>query len=108
MADNKTYNVFDTFEGLHEYVIEETTTKKGFRRLTLKHSNGEHWSSHVRGKKILSMTTTGNGVKFSKPLKSLDYDLLVEFRILINFEHQTDPNELNHAKYKILENFLTV
>ena len=106
--ENKHYSVFDTVHGLHEYTIEETKTKKGFRKLTLKYSNGEHWNHKVRGTKILSMTVTGNGVKFSKPLKSLDYDLLVEFRILINFEHQTDPNELNHQKYKILENFLEV
>jgi hypothetical protein len=52
----------------------------------------------------MSVTNNGNGIKFDKKIKELDYGDLVVLRLLINFEHQTDANPVNREKHRIIEN----
>ena len=48
------------------------------------------------------MVDTGNGVRFSKNVKSMDYGELAEIRLLINFNKSTSENSAErNAKYEI-------
>lgn len=94
----KTFHVFD--QGLHEYTIVDKETHKG-RKISLFHSDGEHWTSHTRGTMVMKMTVTGNGVKFSKNTKSMDYSELFFMRLLMNYERETDTNGYNKLKSQI-------
>lgn len=94
---------FHVFEnGLHEYTITDKPTKNG-RVISLFYSEGEQWTSHTRGEFIMKMKVTGDGVKFSKNTKSLQYDELHEMRLLMNYERETDTNELNKEKSLVYE-----
>jgi hypothetical protein len=94
----KTYVVID--DGSHEYNIVVEQKSKG-EVISLYYSENESWSSHIRGKLALKMLDNGNGVRFSKNLKSLDYSQLNQFRLLMNFEREIDRNELNKRKCQI-------
>lgn len=100
--DKQTYMVLN-HEGEHEYDIVKELTDEG-EKITAYRSNSKIWYSHVRGEKIMSITNDGNGIKFDKKIKELDYEVLVVLRLLINFEHQTDANPINREKYRIIEN----
>jgi hypothetical protein len=89
-------------DGLHDYNIEVEPIKGG-RKISISNSEGEHWRSQAQGKLQLSMKNNGNGIKFDRKLKGMDYHELLCLRILINFEHQTDKNEMNRFNYKIVE-----
>jgi hypothetical protein len=97
---NKKLYVFE--DGLHEYTIIDKETTKG-REISLWYSEAEHWTSHTRGTLILTMLVTGNGVKFSKSTKSLDYGELHEMRLLMNYERETDSFILNRGKSQIYD-----
>lgn len=94
----KTYVVLDN--GQHEYNIVEKPRKNG-RILSLYYSNADFWTAHTRGKLAMKMTITGNGVRFSKNIKSLDYSELAQMRMLMNFEQATDSNEYNRLKLQV-------
>lgn len=79
-------------DGQHDYNIIDRKTAKGHRVLTLSHSDADYWTMHARGKMLLKMTDTGNGVRFSKNIKQLGYDDLAHMRILINFAKVTHVN----------------
>jgi len=49
------------------------------------------------------MIDDGNGVKFSKKNKKMDYGELECLRILINFNHKTDKHELNRHEFTVAE-----
>ena len=49
----------------------------------------------------MRMTVTGNGVRFSKNIKSMDYSELFAMRLLMNYERETDTNEYNREKSQI-------
>jgi hypothetical protein len=98
----QTYMVLN-HEGEHEYDIVKELTDEG-EKITTYRSNSKIWYSHVRGEKIMSITNNGNGIKFDKKIKELDYGDLVVLRLLINFEHQTDANPVNGEKYRLIEN----
>ena len=100
--DKQTYMVLN-HEGEHEYDIVKELTDEG-EKITTYRSNSKIWCSHVRGEKIMSVTNNGNGIKFDKKIKELDYGDLVVLRLLINFEHQTDANPVNREKHRIIEN----
>lgn len=100
----KTFHVFS--DNLHEYVIIDRPTTKG-RVISLYHSHAEHWTTHTRGTLTMKMTVTGNGVRFSKNIKSMNYSELFEMRLLMNYERETDSNQLNNVKslvYQVTEN----
>lgn len=101
MAKHKSYIILSK-DGLHEYNIIVEKTKKG-EKFSLYYSEGEQWLAGTRGQLALSMTNDGNGVKFDRKLKSLNYAELAYVRILVNFEHQTDDNHLNRQKYRVIE-----
>lgn len=98
MSQSKTFHVFE--QGLHEYTIIDKPTNKG-RKISLFHSDAEHWTSHTRGTLVMKMTITGNGVRFSKNIKSMDYSELFAMRLLMNYERETDFNEYNRLKSQI-------
>ena len=99
MMSHKTYVVLDN--GQHEYNIIERERKNG-RTLSLHYSQADFWASRIRGKLAMKMTITGNGVRFSKNAKSLDYSELAHMRMLMNFEQATDSNEYNRLKLQVL------
>ena len=89
-------------DGEHEYDIIETYNKKGHRVLKLFYSQASFWNSNIRGTLSLKMVDTGNGVRFSKNVKSMDYGELAEIRLLINFNKSTSENSAErNAKYEI-------
>ena len=98
MSQSKTFHVFE--QGLHESTIIDKPTNKG-RKISLFHSDAEHWTSHTRGTLVMKMTITGNGVRFSKNIKSMDYSELFAMRLLMNYERETDFNEYNRLKSQI-------
>lgn len=91
-------------DGEHEYNIFEKENKKGHRVLVLKYSDAEFWNSSIRGKTVLTLTDTGNGIKLSKNIKSLGYDDFAEIRILMNFAKATNSNEFDrNSTYQVFE-----
>lgn len=97
------YMVLD-HEGNHEYdlVVTNHNDLDGVRTISLYHSMGEQWTSHVRGDLVLSMIDTGNGVKFDRKLKKLDYSQFLYLRIILNFEHRTTSNLLDREDYIVM------
>lgn len=68
----------------HDYDYKVKTDKFGNVKHTLYHSNGRMWTDEVRGKKILSITDNGNGLKINKKIKkSLLYHEAFELSILL-------------------------
>lgn len=102
MKDKQTYMVID-HEDIHEYDIVKELTDDG-EKITLFRSNNPVWTSHARGERLLSLVNDGNGIKFDRKFKSLDYAELFELRLLLNFEQQTDDNPHNRKKYRVIEN----
>lgn len=98
MFESKTFHVFE--QGLHEYTIIDKPTTKG-RKISLFYSDAEQWTSHTRGTLAIKMTITGNGVRFSKNVKSMDYSELFCMRLLMNYERETDSNGYNKLKSQI-------
>ena len=95
-------------DGQHEYVIKESTNKKGNRIIKLFYSEAEFWRYDLRGTEILKMVDNGNGVKLSKGGKKMDYSQLAELRLLLSFAKATDANpierESNYEIYSAVEN----
>ena len=89
-------------DGQHEYDILDSTNNKGHRILKLFYSQEEFWNASIRGKLILKMVDTGNGVRFSKNGKSLNYSELAEMRLLMNFAKSTDENPAErNGRYEV-------
>jgi hypothetical protein len=61
-------------DGVYDYDYSEEVIEEGVIHV-LFYSNAEHWSEHVRGKELLSITDDDNGFKFnhSRPKKRMDY-----------------------------------
>ena len=100
-TEKKAFMVLD-HNGTHEYdlTIESTDDGEVFSLLL---SNGEQWSSDVRGQLELRMTDNGNGVKFDRKLKNIDYSTVLYLRIILSFQHQTEASALNRQKYRVVE-----
>ena len=77
---NKTFRVFN--DGEHEYdiVVDETDIPTYF--LIRK---GHSWSEDSRNEVILKVTNDGNGYKFPKIGKKMDYAEMYEWSIMTNF-----------------------
>lgn len=95
-------------DGQHEYVIKESTNKKGNRIIKLFYSEAEFWRYDLRGTEILKMVDNGNGIKLSKGGKKMDYSQLAELRLLLSFAKATDANpverEYSYQVYSRVEN----
>jgi len=102
MKDKQTYMLVD-HEGVHEYDIVKEITDEG-EKITLFRSNNDVWTDHAKGEKIMSLINNGNEINFDRDLKSLDYAELLELRLLLNFEQQTDDNHHNRKKFSVIEN----
>lgn len=93
------YLVINT-DGEHEYTIHVKTTNKGVK-YTLFRSENKCWTSTARGKKLLSITNTGNEIILDREIKVMDYEQLAELRLLLRFENKIDT-KMNWDEYKIL------
>lgn len=100
-TEKKSFMVLD-HDGTHEYDLTVELTDEG-EVFSLFLSNGEQWNSDVKGQLELRMTDDGNGIKFDRKLKKLDYSTALYLRILLNFEHMTDGNILGREKYRVVE-----
>lgn len=80
-------------EGDHEYdlVISGYGNSTYY---TLSASRNALWADHIKGTKILTLTDDGDKTFFDKDLKAIDYDVLLEMRILINFRQYME-NRVN-------------
>jgi hypothetical protein len=99
--EKKTYMVLD-HNGTHEYDLTVVYNDEG-KEISLYLSNGEQWNSIVRGELMMRMTDNGNGVKFDRKLKKLDYSKFLYLRILLNFEHKTSDIMLDRESYRVVE-----
>ena len=101
VEDKKTYMVFD-HNGTHDYdlTVESNGDVKVF---SLHLSHGDQWNNDVKGDLVLEMTDNGNGVKFDRKLKKLDYSEFLYLRILLNFEHKTTDNMFDRENYRVVE-----
>jgi len=95
-------------EGKVEYIItvKENEDNKTY---TLSYSDASHWSSHVRGQKILKLVDNGNGIKMQcmdyhhdETLEgfAFEYDTFNEIQILFNFIKDYDANMMEDYKIK--------
>jgi hypothetical protein len=100
-TEKKTFMVLD-HNGTHEYDLTTELTDEG-EVFSLFLSNGEQWNAEVRGQLELRMTDDGNGVKFDRKLKNIDYSLVLYLRILLNFQHMTERGALDREKYRVVE-----
>ena len=100
MGQTKTFHVFD--QGKHEYTIVDKETAKG-KKLSLFYSESESWSEHTRGKLALKLKDNGNGIKFNKKFKGLDYGKLAEMRLLMNYARETETHPHDRAKLQVYE-----
>lgn len=103
ISEKQRYLVLD-HNGTHEYdlVVIDHGNTFAVRTIELYHSMGEQWSSEAKGQMVLSCTDNGNGVKFDRKFKKLDYSELLYLRIILNFEHKTTSNELDREDYIVL------
>lgn len=97
----KNFIVLDN-EGEHDYDISVEEID-GITKTTLSRSSGYMWSKSVKGEEILSMSNDGNEITFSKKIdKTLNYEELLQLRLLLVFENKSDT-ELNQDNYRIIE-----
>lgn len=102
MNNKKEYLAIDN-EGLHDYdIIVEDMEDKGVK-YSIHMSRGEQYQTHAKGELVLSMTDTGNEIKFNKSLKEMDYSELLCLRILLTVENKLDEGDKS-LKYRIVEN----
>ena len=84
----KTSLIIDTEADRVDYRIVENDDT-----ITLYRSNSEHWSPDCQGEELLSVTDDGNGVKWSKSIKKMDYSDLLHFQILCKALHDRQLNK---------------
>ena len=84
----KTTLIIDSEANMVEYRIIEFENQ-----IRLYRSNSEHWSPDCQGEEVLSVTDNGNGVKWSKSIKKMDYSDLHHFQILCKALHDRQLNK---------------
>ena len=98
----KKYLILDE-KGNHEYDLmvseenQETT-------LSLYHSNGDQWTEYTKGTLAMEMLDDGNGVKFSKKLKKLDYSELAYVKILVNLSSELEKYKDSFIAVRVNDN----
>jgi hypothetical protein len=71
-------------DGEYDYDYHQESTEEGVAHILFR-SNAEHWSRHVRGEEIVSITDDGNGFNFnhSRPKKRMDYSEAFALSIIL-------------------------
>lgn len=69
----------------------------------LYYSEGEQWSSHVRGETVMSIKDTGNGLVITSQKKknNLDYSEAIYLDILLRIIHKEDKIEMVENKIEL-------
>lgn len=101
MSKNKKVLVYNTDDEI-EYVIKHKIDKDGNVVYSIKFSKSDIWSSHVRNKKILSITDDGNGMYIDYDLlntSKLDYDEFAVMYILFKYIKKSDKILMAEYKY---------
>ena len=101
MSDKQQYLVLDR-EGVHDYTIVTENITTGLK-ISLFSSNGAHWTTTHRNKLLLSILNDGTCIVLNKGIKTLDYGVLGELRLLLNFEHMLDNVVGLEDKYRIIK-----
>ncbi len=96
----KRYMVFNQ-KNEHEYNISVEENNNGI--LYKLYYSARGWTEHTKNKLALSLFDDGNSVKFNKVIKSCDYGLFFEMRLLINFKFKSDPYDLSREMYRVIE-----
>ncbi len=87
----------------HEYDIIVKETDLG-TKLTLKYAKNKIWLERLRGKKIISILDTGDGVIIEGcSNENFGYDDLFCLRLLLNFHTHLSKNEIDKIPTKILK-----
>lgn len=92
------YKVIDDNIDRHEYTVKSKITKKGNTKYTMYYSNDESWGPLIRGKKVTSITNTGNGYKINMGnyVGGLGYDTAEELWILLSLLQKVDNLSNNY------------
>ena len=94
------FRIFDS-ENSYEYDVHVSETDQG-TKYELFRSQNDIWTSP--GESILSVVDDGNGIKFSKKIgKRLEYDFMVEVRLLLSVIAHIDCESGSQGKYVISE-----
>jgi len=94
------FRIFDS-ENSYEYDVHMSETEKGTKYELFRSQNGI-WTSP--GESILSVVDHGNGIKFSEKIgKNLEYDFMIEVRLLLSVMAQVDGEAGTQGKYIISE-----
>ena len=106
---NKKCMVINTFgeKPYHDYdIITEDMDSKAVK-YTLLASNSSIWSENYKGKELLSLIDTGNGIKVPKNISGeIDYSSTTELFILLSYINTKD-NGLYCGKIEECEIFKT-
>lgn len=95
------YLIYDSQDTL-EYIVIKKITDKGVKT-TIYRSESGIWSQHAKGEKLLSIINDGSKIVFNKKIKEIDFSQLLELRLLLNIEHQTDDNKMNREYHKMVK-----
>ena len=91
------YDIFSK-DNEHEYVVTVEKAKTG-TTYSLYASDSDIWTSLVRGKMLLQLRNTGNGITFKSPIKkTLDYPDTDHLRILLHIE-EVDSQEKYRPRF---------
>jgi len=95
----KIYSVINTYHEsennrIHEYDIIEKINGEGHHIISLYKSKNETWSKDERGKNVITLIDTGNGMIFPKKefINDVDYLKVAELYILFSFINKTKTN----------------
>ena len=90
-------------DGEYDYDYSQELTEEGVVHI-LFISNAEHWSSHVRGEEIVSITDDGNGFIFnhSRPKKRMDYHEAFALSVLLKIISFNDHKVEISGKLELL------
>lgn len=85
-------NTHDHDTVVHDYTIKVKETSEGVI-FKLVRSHDSNWGDDFKGTKCLSILNTGDGLKFSKIERELDYAAAAELFILLKFinKYETQP-----------------
>ena len=99
-----TYQVLAPTSGKHkhEYDLIVKETKKG-TKFNLYYSDNSEWVESIRGKKIMSLTDTGNEIILGHKVEQLEYDAAFELRLLLNTISALSSNSVERMKCKLVK-----
>lgn len=93
------YAIFDS-DNSHEYDVSVLTKKNGVKTFNLYYSGNTEWTNP--NTLAMSITDTGDGIKFDKSFRKINYMELAMLRILLTIENKTDDNLHNREPYRAI------